>query len=124
MAVNIRLELTITDTLTGTPTTKTLAMHIMSGESGSIRSVTGGGGGQLDVDAGVRVYQNTMIRTSLSFSYGAVAPPSATPVARPATLQESITVLLQDGKPLLVSQSADPGSDRKVTVELKATIVR
>jgi hypothetical protein len=31
--------------------------------------------------------------------------------------------LLENGKPLLVTQSADPISDRKVTVEVKATIV-
>jgi hypothetical protein len=35
-----------------------------------------------------------------------------------------VAALLDDGKPLVVSQSADPSSDRKVRVELKATIVR
>ena len=39
-------------------------------------------------------------------------------------LQESVTALLDDGKTLLVSQSADPASDRKVRVELKATILK
>ena len=40
------------------------------------------------------------------------------------SLQESITVLLNDGKPLVISQSADSISDRKVTVEVRATIVK
>ena len=123
VAANVRLELTITDTLTGAPVTKTLTMHIMSGESGQIRSQSPDGRGLLDVDASVRVFQNTMVTTRLTFNYGAVAPPSATPAGRPASLQESITVLLQDGKPLVVSQSADPASDRTVSVELRATIV-
>ena len=43
--------------------------------------------------------------------------------ARPGRLHESITVRLTNGKPLVVSQSADPASDRKVTVELTATIL-
>ena len=32
--------------------------------------------------------------------------------------------MLENGKPLIVSQSADAATDRKVTVELKATILR
>jgi hypothetical protein len=35
-----------------------------------------------------------------------------------------VTALLEDGKPLIVSQSADPSGDRKVRLELKAIIVR
>jgi hypothetical protein len=31
---------------------------------------------------------------------------------------------LTDGKPLLISQSADPKGDRRVTVEVTATIVK
>jgi hypothetical protein len=33
-------------------------------------------------------------------------------------------VILQNGKPLIISQSADPVSDRKVVVEVKATILK
>ena len=32
--------------------------------------------------------------------------------------------MLEDGKPLVISQSADPATDRKVKVEVKATILR
>jgi hypothetical protein len=35
-----------------------------------------------------------------------------------------VTVVLDSGKPLLISKSADPLSDRTVTVEVKATIVK
>ena len=44
--------------------------------------------------------------------------------SQPAQLHESISVILQDGKALLVSQSADPTSDRKVTVELMASVLK
>jgi hypothetical protein len=33
-------------------------------------------------------------------------------------------VSVVDGKPTLISQSADPGSDRRVSVEVTATVVR
>ena len=39
-------------------------------------------------------------------------------------LTESLSVVLENGKPLLVTQSADPGSDRRVKVEMKVTQVK
>ena len=41
-----------------------------------------------------------------------------------ATLNESVTLLLESGKGLAVTQSADPMSDRKVSVEVKATVLK
>jgi hypothetical protein len=38
-------------------------------------------------------------------------------------VNEMIAVVLDDGKPMMVTQSADPVTDRKVTVEVKATIL-
>jgi hypothetical protein len=35
-----------------------------------------------------------------------------------------LTVIVQNGKPLLVSQAADPSADRKMTVEVKATVLK
>ena len=39
-------------------------------------------------------------------------------------IQENLSVNLEDGKALVVSQSADPVSDRQVTVEVRATILK
>jgi hypothetical protein len=33
-------------------------------------------------------------------------------------------VILDDGKPMIVAQSADPVSDRQVTVEVRAAILK
>ena len=44
--------------------------------------------------------------------------------ATTTTLNESVTLVLAPGKTTLASQSADPGSERKVTVEVTATIVK
>jgi hypothetical protein len=43
---------------------------------------------------------------------------------RPSGINQSLTVVLQNGKPLIVSQAADPISDRKVVVEVKATVLK
>jgi hypothetical protein len=39
-------------------------------------------------------------------------------------LNQSIGVVLTPGKPTIISQSADPNSDRKVAVEVTATVVK
>jgi hypothetical protein len=41
-----------------------------------------------------------------------------------ASLNESMTVILESGKPMTVSQAADPTSDRKITVEVTASILK
>jgi hypothetical protein len=41
-----------------------------------------------------------------------------------ASINERLTLILESGKPLLISQAADPASDRKITVELTATILK
>ena len=41
-----------------------------------------------------------------------------------ASLNESMTVILESGKPMVVSQAADPSSDRRITVEVTATILK
>jgi hypothetical protein len=37
-------------------------------------------------------------------------------------VRENLSLVLDEGKPLVVAQSADPVGDRKVTVEVVATI--
>ena len=50
--------------------------------------------------------------------------PGASMPTRVSQINERLTVIVQDGKPLVISQAADPGSDRKVTVELKAAALK
>jgi hypothetical protein len=42
----------------------------------------------------------------------------------PTVLNQSLSVILQSGRPMIVSQAADPVSDRKILVEAKATILK
>jgi hypothetical protein len=142
---NIRLDLRITDTYSGSPVEKTVSMLILNGRAGRVRAtnfVPRPGTEntflsndpnwnrepiQLHVDAIVNIVsgQKDQVVATVTFEYRP-APPSggSSSSALPATLNESMHILLQSGKPMLVTQSADPATDRKVTVELTATILR
>jgi hypothetical protein len=117
---NIRIELTIVDQRSeaaGAP--KTVTMLIEDRQSGRIR--TGRGNTSLNVDGHPEILREGRIRVNLSLEY---APQDSPDRAAPPPIQESVTALLEDGKALVVSQSADPSGDRKVRLEVKATIVK
>ena len=164
---NVRLELVLTDTYSGSPVKKTVSMLVVLGQNGMIRSSSRVGDTvvELNVDAMARFWpyspptmtttpfarggggrggrgvsgQNTAttqampalaagddtnrpILLSLTLQYTpAVTGPNS---PRPAGLNQSLSVIVESGKPLLVSQSADPASDRKVTVEVTATVLK
>jgi hypothetical protein len=140
ITANIKLDLTITDTYTGTPTKKTVSMLILNGSNGMIRTSNRLHGVPvgLNVDAAATIHQGGLITVRITFEYtpaqaadertekmvatGLASAGAGRP--NPAELHESLSVILQDGKPLLVSQSADPATDRKVTVELVATVLK
>lgn len=123
-ATNIRLDLAITDTFTGSPVKKTVSLLILNGNSGMIRTRGSDGWSVLNVDAVAQAYQNGQVSLRMTFEYAPSSSKEASVNNRPPSLNESITVVLQDGKPMMVSQSADPATDRKVTAELTATILK
>lgn len=125
-ATNIRLTLTITDTFDAPASKKTITLIVAQSFGGQIRSLAQfAGAATIDVDALATAYQSGLIATRITFNFQAAVPREG-PLkdTRPAMINESFTVVLQDGKPMVVSESADPGSDRKVTVELTATILK
>ena len=131
---NVRVELTITDQRPeGTPVVKTVTAVIADRSnarirtSGSVRTPQGYRDVILNVDAGttmVNVNGVQKMRVSLTIEYRPVAMESDTEKTTTPSINESLTVVLEDGKPLVISQSADPATDRKVKVEVKATILR
>ena len=84
------------------------------------------GGAPLNVDARPTVTQDGRISLELTIEYAqgrnSEVEANSDKIVQ-VSINESLTALLENGKPLLVTQSADPISDRKVTVEVKATIV-
>jgi hypothetical protein len=119
-AANIRIEITITDQRSDAQTPpKTVMLLVEDSQSGRLR--TGRGSATLNVDVRPQILREGRVRLLLSLEF--TAQEAADRPAQP-TIQESLVALVDDGKSLVVSQSADPASDRKVRLEVKATIVR
>ena len=129
--VNIRVELTITDQRgTAAPLSKTITMTMMDTAysrirtGGDVRTPLGFRPVTLNIDATPRLHKDGKIRLDLTIEYRPTGAESDTEQSTTPTINEMIGVLLEDGKPLVISQSADPATDRKVKIEAKATIIK
>jgi hypothetical protein len=140
-AINVRLELTIRDQRgSGQPVTKTISMVAADRTMGRIRTgstvFTERHGPQpvlVNVDGRPTVLSDGRVLLQLTLEYrpadpvaprpeGAPAPPAQ--AQAPPHVSETIETIVENGKPLVISRSADPDSDRSVTVEVKATILK
>jgi hypothetical protein len=123
--LNIKVDLTNTEQAgSGTPVVKTISILAADNYPGRIRSYGGTRFGELNVDVTPRVIQGGRLRLGLTVEYRPVPGSPKEPDADRPGLSESLTVFLHDGKPLVISQSADPSSDRKVTLEVRATVLK
>jgi hypothetical protein len=129
--INVRVEVTITDKKpNAAPVTKTVTVVAGDGLRGSIRSEGSGRPGTrntpLNVDVDPNILADNKVRVGLNLHYdmpGQSESPSSDASAF-MQIRDSVTMILESGKPMMVAQSADPTSDRQVTVEVKATILR
>jgi hypothetical protein len=139
---NIQVEIAIIDQAgSDPPVKKTLNVIAADGQNGSIRSKvtvavpTHPPGPDpkeyryeslpLNVDIKPEVTRNGLIRVWLILNYETFYPAKTSnmpPVRSVVTANQF--VMLENGKPMTVSQSADAATDRKVSVELKATILK
>jgi hypothetical protein len=138
--INIKVDVTISEEGGGaTPVKKTVSTVAGDGFSGSVRETAtvntanpGGGGGfgpgfgstALNVDASPVILPNGKLRVGFNFQYsaGQSAPASE---GRPRTdIRQSLVLILESGKTLRVSEATDPLSDRHVTIEVTATILK
>jgi hypothetical protein len=129
---NIRVELTITDEAgAGEAAKRTVSMIVADRKNGSVRSsgvvLTPGGrfAVSLNVDAMPVIIKDGLMRLDVSLEY--VPKPgsdNATSGEGRGSLNERLSLLVQSGKPLIVSQASDPTSNRKISVELTATLVK
>ena len=130
---NVQVELTLTDQVGAQPPEKkTVSMIVSNGNWGKVRSAATirpiGDAPfpvELNVDARPFVSLEGQIQLEMTLVY---SPPTSggqeALKSRVSGINQSLTVVLQSGKPLVVSQAADPVSDRKVVVEVKATILK
>jgi hypothetical protein len=135
MPVNVRVEITITDQRgDAPPILKTVTKTVADRTWGRIRTnadvITKLGPRQviLNVDTFPRVLPPHVaqgkLKVDMTIDYRPVAAESDTDKSSTAVVNETLTVILDDGKPMVISQSADPTTDRKVKVEVKATILK
>ena len=140
--VNVRLELTILDQIgPGDPAKKVVTMHVADRANGSIRTsgrvLTKEGWRDVTINVDARPVvlraKEGSVQVDLGFEYrpsspatasGAGPPNQSDPIASQTGAIERISTILESGKPLLISQAADPSSDRRISVEMKATILR
>lgn len=129
---NVQIELTITDQGgSAAPEKKTVTMVVSSGTWGRIRSagavkVVGNPPVVVDlnVDARPRILLDGPIQLELTIAYSPLGSAAADSAGKPPTVNQSLTVMLQNGKPLVVSQAADPVGDRRIIVEARATVLK
>lgn len=128
---NVRVEFTLTDQQSGAPTTtKTVMLTTGNYTWGRLRSQIESrvyGVAPLNVDARPRVLSDGRINVELTIDYSTGRNAEAegnSDKIQVIRINQSLTAIVESGKSLLVTQSADPVSDRKVTVEVKATVVK
>jgi hypothetical protein len=135
--LNVQVELTISDQLgSAAPEKKVVSLLAADQSMGRVRATAsarrsdlGQVGTGLNVDARPVILDNDRIMLELTLEYMPLREPPTEGsgprlIQQPTNLHESLTVILQNGKPLMISQAADPISDRKMTVEVKATVIR
>jgi hypothetical protein len=137
--VNIKIDFTITDQRSSSAAAikRTLTLIVADERTGSIRSqsaVFQVGDVPLNVDASPVLLTDGKIRLGFNLQYDWPAPletAAANPTQQPprgtvikTALHDSVTLILESGKPMIAAQSADPIGDRQVTVEVKATVLR
>jgi hypothetical protein len=136
--VNVQMEFTITDQRDGVPAIKrTVTVIVGDGYTGQIRSqsdviatvprgvpfpVT------LNIDASPELLADGKIRAGVNLQYDWILPQAegtpATGTVIKTSVRDTLSLILESGKTMIAAQSADPSGDRKVTVEVKATILK
>ena len=118
---NVKLDVTINDEREGVSTApKTVSLVTADRQWG--RSQSSGPHAVLDVDAQAEILNDGRIRVQMSLKY---APNARAADKQPiSAMSKTISAILEDGKPLNVSESTDPASSRTVKVEIRATRVK
>lgn len=151
LPVNIKIEVSITDqTGTNAPAKKVVTMIAGDRQNTNVRSsasvpvktamftgpATAGGVAPpsysyrnvtINVDARPSIVQKEPNKISVSFGLEYLPKTAGTQEEMEPGMtswSERLSLILESGKPMVVSQAADPTSDRKITVEVTATILK
>jgi hypothetical protein len=133
--INVKVDVTIADQRGGAAALKK-TVSVVTGDrmTGFIRSTanyTNLGDVPLNVDVEPELIPSTdgkiRVRVNLQYDLPGGAQTTDMPGAgtlRKTQIRENLAVVLDNGKAIVVAQSADPVGDRQVTIEVKATILK
>ena len=130
--INIRVDTTIIETgVNAPPIKKTVTAVAGDGFEASVREIASvqnpplgqSGTTSLNVDASPTILPNGKIRVRITLQYSAgQAQPVETRIR--TDLRQTLVLNLENGKPLVITDASDPISDRRVTIEVTATILK
>jgi hypothetical protein len=133
---NVRIDIKLTDRRgTGEPAVRQVSMIVADRRNGMIRAADappmamtvppeGLAAVALNVDANPVIEDGNKIRLQLSLEYK-VQDEAAGGKSFPVRgMRQNINVVAESGRPLEVADSSDPLGDRRVAVEVTATIVK
>jgi|KBSMisStandDraft_5_1062788.scaffolds.fasta_scaffold00835_6 hypothetical protein len=123
--INIRVETTISESGGNAPPVKKAVTAVAGdGFDASVREIaTPPVGPSLNVDASPTILSNGKIRVRVTLQYAAGQSQPAEQRVR-TDIRQTLVLNLENGKPLVISEASDPLSDRRVTVEVTATILK
>jgi hypothetical protein len=127
-SVNIQVDVTIqSQGGTGTPISKTMTMLVADRRQTTLTAQASRGFRRLNGDVRANLLRDGKLDMSLNLDFDVsevkeVVPPTQDQGG--TAYRGVVNVVLDNGKPLIISKSADPLTDRTVTVEVKATILK
>jgi hypothetical protein len=130
-SVNVKVEVTISEQRgTAAPNRKIVTIVAGDGLRNVIRSQESFFPPMevpLNIDVMPTILTDGKIRLNLNLEYdlpGQTVKPNSDRTMTKSAIRENLGMILDSGKALIVAQSADPVSDRQVTVEVRATILK
>jgi hypothetical protein len=128
---NVRVEVTLNEVGgAGAAVIKTVSVTTTNQNWGKLRSQVNSrayGVTPLNVDVRPEVLADGKVELRVAIEYNQGRNPDSEnnpDKIAGVMINQSATLLLDSGKPLTMSQSADPIGDRRVSVEVKATVIK
>ena len=121
--VNVRFEVRLREEGGGAkPTSRVVGVLATVMELSSVRA-NPNSRNPLNIDVMASIIRENKVRTRLTIEYTQpTAEPNPNP--NPFAIRQTVNLWLDSGKPMVVSQAIDPSSDRRIDIEVTATILR
>lgn len=127
-SVNIQVDVTIqSQGGTGTPISKTMTMLVADRRQTTLTAQASRGFRRLNGDVRANLLRDGKLEIGLNLDFDVSEIKEGVPPTQDqggTAYRGVVNVVLENGKPQIISKSADPLTDRTVTVEVKATILK